>query len=173
MRRMRRNCWHKPTLMADWWAEPHSKPLISCLSSPQPVNGRAYPFISLELNMSIAVTIILTVQMLSALAMIGLIPLCGTAKAPTWGQHLAVAVLAACLGPVAVPTSCPALQCWPPCFLSAHWLWPILATCVLQVLAVCWDAAVVAPAAAPEVPATVAPASGAAQIPPSNWLAPL
>jgi len=82
--------------------------------------------------MSMVLTLILVVQMLSALVMIGLI-LIQHGKGADMGAAFVVAVRAVCLAPRAVPTffRAPPL-CWQPYFLSAPCCWLISATRVLQ-----------------------------------------
>ncbi len=87
--------------------------------------------------MSVMLTLILVVQMLSALAMIGLI-LISTAKVPTWVRPLAAVARAVCLVLQVGPTSCRApLRCWRRSFLCAPCCWLISATSAQRHRAVC------------------------------------
>jgi preprotein translocase subunit SecG len=120
----------------------------------------------LELNMNIVVTIILTVQMLSALTMIGLI-LVQHGKGADMGAAFGSGGSGSLFGASGSAnflsrTTAVLATVFFVCTLALAYfgnLRPASSGSVLE------GAAVVAPAAAPEVPATTAPASGAAQIP--------
>ena len=85
--------------------------------------------------MTLLLNVLLVVQILTALAMIGLI-LIQHGK----GADMGAAFRAVCSVPVAVPIFCPAAHlCWLPFSLPVPWRWHILVTCARPKRApVCW-----------------------------------
>src|SRR5674476_1223271 len=69
---MRRSCWRKLISMVGWWAAPHSRRLIFYQSFPLSVDRFELLHIY-EYSMNFFLTSLLAVQMLAAVAMIGLI----------------------------------------------------------------------------------------------------
>ncbi len=89
--------------------------------------------------MSIFLSILLAVQMISAVAMIGLI-LVQHGKGADMGAAFGSGGSGSLSVPAVVPTFFRVpLLCCRPCSLSVPWRWPISDPCVRQqVLAVCW-----------------------------------